>query len=110
MDLTILTALMFCWAGGMVMGAVVVYGIMRQRDPKPDLTVKAERITVDPEGCEQLQQDDMELITKQTAIDMIDEISIEVDEGYGFQYAKWRRFVCDLHGLNIGGWNDSDRR
>lgn len=106
MDLTLLTALMFCWAGGMVMGAVVTYGIMRQRDPKPDLTVKAERITVDPEGCEELQQDDMELITKQAAIDMIDEISIEIDEGYGFQYAKWRKFICDLKGLKIGEWNE----
>ena len=41
----------------------------------------------------------------EAAIDMIDEISIEVDDGYGFQYAKWRRFVCDLHGVNRGKEN-----
>lgn len=103
MDLTILTALMFCWAGGMVMGAAVIYGIIRQRDPKPDLTVEAEKITVDPEGCE--QQDNMELITKQAALDMIDEISFEIDQGWGFRYAKWRRFVNDLHGVNRGKEN-----
>lgn len=97
MDLTILSAFLFCWIGGMAMGVAITYGILRQRDPKPDLTVEAEKVTADPEGCEQLQQDDMELITKQEAIDMIDQISIEIDEGYGFQYAKWRRFVCDLH-------------
>ncbi len=105
MDLTILSALLFCWIGGMAMGAAITYGILRQQDPKPDLTVEAERIAVDPEGRGQLQQDDMELITKQAAIDMIDEISIEVDDGYGFQYAKWRRFVCDLHGVNRGKEN-----
>ena len=107
MDLTILTALMFCWAGGMVMGAVVVYGIMRQRDQKPDLTVKAERITVDPEGYEQPQQDNLELITKQAALDIIDEISFEIDQGLGFRYAEWRKFIlCDLKGLKIGEWNE----
>lgn len=47
MDLVLLSALMFCWIGGMTMGAAVVYGIMMQRDPKPDLTVEAEEVTLE---------------------------------------------------------------
>ena len=81
------------------MGAAITYGILRQQDPKPDLTVEAERIAVDPEGREQLQQDDMELITKQAVLDIIDEISIEIDEGYGYRYAKCRKYACDLPGI-----------
>ena len=43
-------------------------------------------------------------ISRQTAIDAIDEISREVDDGYGFDYAKWRQYFCELpseHGTNL---------
>jgi len=35
-------------------------------------------------------------ISRQTAIDAIDEISREVDDGDGFDYAKWREYFCEL--------------
>ena len=35
-------------------------------------------------------------ISRQAAIDAIDEISCEVDDGYGFDYAKWREYFCEL--------------
>lgn len=47
MDLILLSALMFCWAGGMIMGAAIMYGIVKQQDPKPDLTVEAEEVTLE---------------------------------------------------------------
>ena len=37
-----------------------------------------------------------DLISRQAAIDAIDEISNEVDDGDGFDYAKWREYFCDL--------------
>ena len=37
-----------------------------------------------------------DLISRQAAIDAIDEISREVDDGDGFDYAKWREYFCDL--------------
>ena len=45
-----------------------------------------------------------DLISRQAAIDAIDEISREVDDGYGFDYAKWRQYFCELpseHGTNL---------
>lgn len=48
MDLVILSALMFCWIGGMIMGAAITYGIIKQQDPKPDLTVEAEEVPGEP--------------------------------------------------------------
>lgn len=35
-------------------------------------------------------------ISRQAAIDAIDEIESEVADGDGFQYEKWRQFFCDL--------------
>ena len=35
-------------------------------------------------------------ISRQTAIDAIDDIESEVADGDGFQYAKWREYFCDL--------------
>ena len=35
-------------------------------------------------------------ISRQAAIDAIDEISHEVDDGDGFDYAKWRENFCEL--------------
>jgi hypothetical protein len=37
-----------------------------------------------------------DLIERQAAIDAIDEISREVDDGDGFDYAKWRQYFCEL--------------
>ena len=37
-----------------------------------------------------------DLISRQAAIDAIDEISREVDDGDGFDYAKWREYFCEL--------------
>ena len=37
-----------------------------------------------------------DLISRQAAIDAIDEISREVDDGYGFDYEKWREYFCEL--------------
>lgn len=108
MDLTILSALLFCWIGGMVMGAAITYGIRRQQDPKPDLTVEAEEITADLEEREQ-QQGNMEFIPKGVVLDMLDEVSAEIEQGWGFRYAEWRKFICDLKGMKIGRWNDSYR-
>ena len=38
----------------------------------------------------------MDLIERQKAIDALDEIEAEVADGYGYQYAKWREYFCDL--------------
>ena len=35
-------------------------------------------------------------ISRQTVLDAIDEISREVDDGDGFNYAKWREYFCEL--------------
>lgn len=37
-----------------------------------------------------------DLISRQAAIEAIDDISREVDDGYGFDYAKWREYFCEL--------------
>lgn len=37
-----------------------------------------------------------DLISRQAAIDAIDDIESEVADGDGFQYAKWREYFCDL--------------
>ena len=37
-----------------------------------------------------------DLIDRQAAIDALDEIEAEVADGYGYQYAKWREYFCDL--------------
>ena len=36
------------------------------------------------------------LISRQTVLDAIDEISREVDDGDGFDYAKWREYFYEL--------------
>ena len=37
-----------------------------------------------------------DLIDRQAAIVALDEIEAEVADGYGYQYAKWREYFCDL--------------
>lgn len=37
-----------------------------------------------------------DLISRQTAIDALDEIESEVADGYGYQYEKWRKYFCGL--------------
>ena len=39
---------------------------------------------------------DGEMVSRQEAIDALDEIESEVADGYGFQYEKWRRYFCEL--------------
>ena len=39
---------------------------------------------------------DTNCISRQAAVDAIDEISNEVADGYGFDYAKWREYFCEL--------------
>ena len=36
------------------------------------------------------------MISRQAAIDALDEIESEVADGDGFQYEKWRRYFCEL--------------
>lgn len=50
------------------------------------------------EGSEKskVDKDKDVLISRQSAIDAIDEIDSEVADGYGFQYEKWRQYFCDL--------------
>ena len=43
-------------------------------------------------------------ISRQTVLDALAEISREVDDGYGFNYAKWREYFCELppeHSTNL---------
>jgi len=35
-------------------------------------------------------------ISRQAAIDALDEIESEVADGYGYQYPKWRKYFCEL--------------
>ena len=37
-----------------------------------------------------------DLISRQAAIDALDEIESEVADGDGYQYEKWRKYFCDL--------------
>ena len=37
-----------------------------------------------------------DLISRQAAIDALDEIESEVADGYGYQYEKWRKYFCGL--------------
>ena len=37
-----------------------------------------------------------DLISRQAAIDALDEIEAEVADGYGYQYAKWREYFVEL--------------
>ena len=37
-----------------------------------------------------------DMISRQAAIDALDEIEAEVAEGFGFEYEKWRKYFCDL--------------
>ena len=37
-----------------------------------------------------------DLISRQAAIEAIDEIESEIAEGLGFEYEKWRKHFCDL--------------
>mgnify|MGYP007012534738 CR=1 FL=1 len=35
-------------------------------------------------------------VSRQDAIDALDEIESEVADGYGYQYEKWRKYFCEL--------------
>lgn len=35
-------------------------------------------------------------VSRQVAIDALDEIESEIAEGFGFEYEKWRKYFCDL--------------
>ena len=48
-------------------------------------------------------------ISRQAALDAIDEIESEVADGDGFQYEKWRQFFCDLPSVDIDLSDYSDR-
>ena len=41
-----------------------------------------------------VQMDD--LISRKQAIDAIDKIESEIEDGEGFQYEKWRQYFCGL--------------
>lgn len=43
------------------------------------------------------------LIDRDKVIEAIDDISVEIDEGYGFQYEKWRKYFCELPGVSRKG-------
>ena len=38
----------------------------------------------------------LDCVDREKVIEAIDDISIEIDEGYGFQYEKWRKYFCEL--------------
>ena len=42
-----------------------------------------------------------DLIDRQAVLYAIDEISREVDDGYGFDYAKWREYFCELPSIQF---------
>lgn len=37
-----------------------------------------------------------DFISRQAALDALKDISVEVEDGDGFQYAKWRDYICNL--------------
>ena len=37
-----------------------------------------------------------DMISRQAAIDALDEIEAEVADGYGYQYAKWREYFVEM--------------
>ena len=37
-----------------------------------------------------------DVISRQAAIDAIDEIESEIADGLGFEYERWRKYFCDL--------------
>lgn len=43
-------------------------------------------------------------ISRQAAIDAIDEIESEVEDGDGFLYEKWRQYFCDLPSADTGSY------
>jgi len=40
-------------------------------------------------------------ISRQVVIDAIDTIECEIEEGYGFEYLKWRNYFCELPHVDI---------
>lgn len=46
------------------------------------------------------------LIDREKVIEAIDDISVEVDEGYGFQYEKWRKYFCELSSADLSDYYD----
>ena len=52
-----------------------------------------------------------DLIDREKVIEAIDDISVEVDEGYGFQYEKWRKYFCELPSVpRKGKWIKDTKR
>lgn len=47
-----------------------------------------------------------DLIDRDKVIEAIDDISIEIDEGYGFQYEKWRKYFCELSSADLSDYCD----
>ena len=37
-----------------------------------------------------------DMVSRQAAVDALDEIESEVADGYGSQYEKWRKYFCEL--------------
>ena len=37
-----------------------------------------------------------DMVSRQAAVDALDEIESEVADGYGYQYEKWRKYFCEL--------------
>ena len=46
--------------------------------------------------CTNLAQVGTDCISRQQAIDALDDIESEVADGGGFQYEKWRKYFCEL--------------
>ena len=42
------------------------------------------------------EQLELDTISRQAAIDALDEIEAEVADGYGYQYAKWREYFVEM--------------
>jgi len=51
-----------------------------------------------------------DLISRQAAIDALDEIESEVADGYGYQYPKWRKYFCELPSAQPEPLTDKEQR
>ena len=49
-----------------------------------------------------------DLISRQAAIDALDEIESEVADGYGYQYAKWRKYFVEMPSVQPQPEEDCD--
>ena len=63
-------------------------------EPAFDMAIEALKAQADLQPtCDKLATD---TISRQEAIDAVDDIESEVADGDGFQYAKWREYFCDM--------------